>query len=221
VKIKSFPGRVKAAGEEDGMDAGVFEALVSVFGNRDSYGDIVMKGAFADTLAEWKASGDPIPVIWSHLSHDPDYHIGKVLDAEERDEGLWVKGQIDLDEDTPKARRVYKLLKGRRVKQFSFAYDVIDGAWVKADGVDSYELRKMKLHEVGPTLLGVNQETQLLGIKSGLACPTCGMISADGKAMPGPATPPPAATETPHLSPASITSLLAVDALAYDLDLMK
>lgn len=219
MKIKSFPGRVKAAGEDDGADEGVFEALVSVFGNRDSYGDVVVKGAFADTLAEWKASGDPIPVIWNHMAHDPDYHLGEVLDAEEREDGLWVKGRLDLDE--PKARKVYRLLKGRRVTQFSFAYDVIDGQFVKSDGVESYELRKMKLHEVGPTLLGVNQETQLLAVKSGAACPTCGMIAADGKAMPGPASPPPPATETPTLSPASITSLLAVDALAYDLDLMR
>lgn len=216
MKIKSFPGRVKAVGEDDGAEAGVFEALVSVFGNRDRYGDIVVKGAFADTLAEWKASGDPIPVIWNHQSGDPDYHIGQVLDAAETDDGLWVKGKIDLDADEPKARKVYKLLKGRRVTQFSFAYDVLDGAWVKADGEESYELRRMKLHEVGPTLLGVNDETRLLAVKSGGQCPTCGMIAADGKAMPDPASP-----ETPSLSPASITSLLTLDSFEYGLDLMQ
>ena len=214
MKIKSFPGRVKAAGEEDGAEEGVFEAIVSAFGNVDSYGDRVVKGAFADTLAEWKASGDPIPVLWSHLSHDPDYHIGEVLEAAETDEGLWVKARLDLDE--PKSRKIYRLLKGRRVKQFSFAYDVMDGASVKSDGEDVYELRKLKLYEVGPTLIGVNQETQLLAVKADGTCPTCGMISADGKAMPGPVSP-----ETPSLSPASITSLLTVDALAYDLDLMR
>ncbi len=215
MKVKSFPGRVKAAGEEDGADEGVFEAIVSAFGNVDSYGDRVVKGAFADTLAEWKASGDPIPVLWSHLSHDPDYHIGEVLDAAETDEGLWVKARLDLDE--PKSRKIYRLLKGRRVKQFSFAYDVIDGSFVKSDGEDVYELRKLKLYEVGPTLIGVNQATQLLAVKADGTCPTCGMISTDGKAaQPGPALP-----EVPSLSPASITSLLTVDALAYDLDLMS
>lgn len=224
MKTKTFPGRVKAAGEP-GTDEGVFEAIVSVFGNVDSYGDKVMPGAFADTLAEWKASGDPIPVLWSHMSHDPDYHIGEVLEAEERDEGLWVKARIDLDE--PKSRKVYKLLKGRRVTQFSFAYDVLDGAMAKSDGEHVYELRKLKLYEVGPCLIGVNQQTELLAVKAGHPCPTCGHTVDSQKATPAPAdadeeptaTEPPAKSAEPNLRSADVLLSLQVDALAYDLDI--
>lgn len=158
--------KVKAVGVDDELDEGVFEAIVSVFGNVDSYGDRVIKGAFADTLAEWDASGDPIPVYWSHRMDDPDFNIGHVLEAKETDEGLWVKAQIDLE--GPKAKQVYRLLKGRRVTQFSFAYDIEDYAIVKtADDADPvWELRKLRLYEVGPTPLGVNQETELLSVKS-------------------------------------------------------
>lgn len=223
MQVKTFPGRVKAAGE-DGADEGVFEAIVSVFGNVDTYGDKVMRGAFAETLAEWKASGDPIPVLWSHMSHDPDYHIGEVLEAEEREEGLWVKARIDLDE--PKSRKVYKLLKGRRVTQFSFAYDVLDGAMAKSDGESVYELRKLKLYEVGPCLIGVNQQTELLAVKAGHPCPTCGHTdSTKAKPVPAPEeeTPTPAplapvSSDEPTLSPASVLLSLQVDALAYGLD---
>lgn len=160
---KSAPARVKAltAGDPDGT----FEAVVSVFGNIDRMGDVVLPGAFTDTLAEWKASGDPIPVLWSHNSRDPDYHIGTVIEAAETSEGLQIKGQLDL-EGPGKARQVYRLLKGRRVTQFSFAYDVLDGAPAKIDGQDVFELRKLKLYEVGPTLVGVNPETRLIGAKS-------------------------------------------------------
>lgn len=168
MRIKSCPVRIKAAGEHEGTDDGVFEAIVAAY-NVDSVGDKILPGAFGDTLDEWKSSGNPIPVLWSHMSHDPDYHIGEVLEAEEREEGLWVKARIDLD--APKAAQVYKLLKGRRVTQFSFAYDVLDGgpAKSKADGEegdDSYELRKLRLYEVGPTLIGANQATELLDVKS-------------------------------------------------------
>jgi len=105
-------------------------------------------------------------VLWSHMSHDPEYHIGEVLEAEERPEGLWVKARIDTEPGT-KAAQVYKLLKGRRVTQFSFAYDVEEGAWVdQKDGEGYYELRKLKLYEVGPTLIGANQSTELLDVKS-------------------------------------------------------
>lgn len=162
---KSAPVRVKAVGEDDGLEAGVFEAIVSVFGNVDSYGDRVLKGAFTDTLEAWAASGDPIPVYWSHRMDDPDYNLGHVLEAEERDEGLWVKGQLDLD--NPKAAQTYRLLKGRRVTQFSFAYEVQAYTIKSEQGVgEVWELERLKLYEVGPTPVGVNQETELLTVKA-------------------------------------------------------
>lgn len=157
------------AGPADGLDEGVFEAFVSVFGNEDFYGDVVMPGAFRDALADWKAKGDPIPVVWSHMYQDPDMHIGVVTDAEEREKGLWVRGVLDLDDDARKAKQVYRLLKGRRVTQFSFTYDVAEGGFAQRDGRDVYELRKIfPLYEVGPTLIGANNETELLAVKTSL-----------------------------------------------------
>lgn len=160
MKTKNLSAQVKATGG----DAGEFEAIVAVFGNVDSGGDVIVKGAFSDTLEEWATSGDPIPVVWSHDSNDPFSHIGSVLEASETDTGLLVKGLLDLD--NPKAAQVFKLLKGRRVTQFSFAYSVLDGGPVQKDGETFYELRRLKLYEVGPTLVGMNQATELLSAKS-------------------------------------------------------
>jgi uncharacterized protein len=160
VKTKNLSAQVKATGD----DQGEFEAIVAVFGNVDSGGDIIAKGAFADTLTEWESAGDPIPVVWSHDSSDPFSHIGAVLEASETDTGLLVKGQLDLD--NPKAAQVFKLLKGRRVTQFSFAYSVMDSGPVEVDGIKATELRSLKLYEVGPTLVGMNQSTELLSAKS-------------------------------------------------------
>lgn len=160
MKTKNLSAQVKATGD----GAGEFEAIVAVFGNVDSGGDVIVKGAFTDTLAEWRASGDPIPVVWSHDSNDPFSHIGSVVEASETDTGLLVKGQLDLD--NPKAAQVHKLLKGRRVTQFSFAYSVLDGGPTEVDGESAFELRRLKLYEVGPTLVGMNQATELLSAKS-------------------------------------------------------
>jgi HK97 family phage prohead protease len=173
VLTKDFTARVKAAGVADGLAEGQFMALVSVFGNEDSVGDIVRPGAFTETLAEWGAKGDPIPVIWSHAWGDPFAHVGTVLKATETLQGLEVTGQIDDLDTNPTAAQVYRLLKGRRVTQFSFAYDVSEGAWVTDDEHQwggYYELRRLKLHEVGPCLVGANQETELIAAKAlGLA----------------------------------------------------
>ncbi|KOT31410.1 primosomal replication protein N [Streptomyces rimosus subsp. rimosus] len=169
MRTKDFAAKVKAAGPVDGLAEGQFTALVSVFGNEDSMGDVVRPGAFTETLAAWNEKGDPIPVIWSHAWGDPFAHIGTVTKAVETLQGLEVTGQIDDLDANPTAQQVYRLLKGRRVTQFSFAYDVTEGAWVTDDDHPwggYYELRRLKLHEVGPCLVGANQETELLAAKA-------------------------------------------------------
>jgi uncharacterized protein len=169
MRTKDFSARVKAAGPDDGLAVGEFTALVSVFDNEDSVGDVVRAGAFTETLAAWAAKGDSIPVIWSHKWGDPFAHIGRVVKATETLAGLEVVGQIDDLEDNPTAAQVSRLLKGRRVTQFSFAYDVDEEAYVRDDNHrygGYWELRKLSLHEVGPCLVGANQETELLAAKA-------------------------------------------------------
>ena len=61
----------------DGAEPGAFSALASVFGNIDLVGDRMMKGAFENTLAKWRESGDPIPVVLSHGHDDVMKFVGK------------------------------------------------------------------------------------------------------------------------------------------------
>lgn len=159
MKHKSCTAQFKALDE----DQGTFEAIVSVFGNVDHIGDRVVKGAFSKSLDQWNKSGDPIPVIWSHMWANPSAHIGKTISAVETEDGLLVKGQLDLDH--PFAAKVYKLLKERRVKEFSFAYDVPEGGEKKADD-GANDLLELELIEVGPTLKGMNPATQLIAAKA-------------------------------------------------------
>jgi HK97 family phage prohead protease len=172
-RTKAFlPVRFKAEGEDAGdgtkLGPGEFIALAAVFGNIDSYGDRIVEGAFTETLDLWAASGDPIPVIWQHNWGDPNAHIGHVLEAKETTEGLLYKGKLDIEPEleNPLARQVYRLMKGRRVTQQSFGFDVIDGRSVTEEGRDVFEITRVWLYEVGPCLVGVNQATNLLDIKS-------------------------------------------------------
>ena len=145
---------------------GRFTALVSVYGNVDLQGDRVMKGAFDASLRKWGKSGDPIPICWSHDWSDPFAHIGyaDARDVTETDRGLLVKGQLDVDTN-PFAKQVYDLMKQRRIKEFSFAYDIQDERRGK-DGAN--ELLQLGIIEVGPTLKGANPDTELLSVKSAL-----------------------------------------------------
>jgi HK97 family phage prohead protease len=169
---KTVTCKVNAAGKADGLQEGQYRALVSVFGNKDSYGDVVVPGAFEDSLKEWADSGDPIPVYWSHRMDDPFLNIGRVLEAKETGKGLEILAELDID--VPAAAQVYRLLKGRRVTQHSFSYDIVAGGYAEreTDSGDSesyYELRKLRLYEVGPTPIGANQETELLAVKTATA----------------------------------------------------
>lgn len=162
MKTKYLPVSVKA-GPDDGLQEGQFVAYASVFGNVDSYGDVVVKGAFADDLEQWKASGYPIPLLFGHNMYDPDYNLGSA-DAVEDDHGLLVTGTLDLE--NPKSAQTYRLIKGKRINQMSFAYDVIESGQVTKDGETVTELRKVKLYEVSVVPVGANQETEILAVKS-------------------------------------------------------
>src|SRR5690606_1992710 len=103
--VKDTPAKVKA-GPDDGLAEGQFSAYASIFGNKDSYGDVVLPGAFADDLKEWEESGNPIPLLFGHNMSDPDFNLGHVVQAVEDEKGLLVTAQLDLE--NPKALQTYR-----------------------------------------------------------------------------------------------------------------
>lgn len=223
-ETKTLRAQFKAV---DGID-GSFEAIVSVFNNIDLGGDRTMPGAFTKSLAEWKTSGNPIPVIWSHEWDDPKSHIGIVLEAEETPEGLYVKAQLDI-ENNDRAAYVGRLLKERRVVEFSFGYYANKFAYVTdPDGKSVRELYEVDLFEVGPTLIGMNPQTRLIQAASALhGSKNDGIIAAvrdaqtalaevlaavDGKTDDSAADATPAPTGDPELPTDTADDTLADDA---------
>lgn len=167
-KYKTVQVAIKAAGEGDGLKEGQFTGYASVFGNKDSYGDVIVKGAFAESLKSYGETGAGIPVYWSHRMDDPSMNIGVTEEAKEDDHGLLVKVQLDLD--TPTGAQVHRLIQQKRVKQMSFAYDVVKQAEVDGGPWEGgyTELQELKVHEVSVVPIGANQETELLAVKVGL-----------------------------------------------------
>ena len=165
MQVKDVPVTFKA-GPEDGLAEGEFLVYPSTFIRKaDAYGDVVKKGAFADTIADWSGSGNVLPGLYGHRMDDPDYFIASALEMSEDDHGWRVKGAFDLD--TPKGAQVYKLVKGRRLNQLSFAYDVLDeGQITLDDGSKANELRKLKVYEFSFVPIGANQDTSVIAVKS-------------------------------------------------------
>lgn len=158
-------GQVKA-GPDDGLKEGEFIVYPSTFIKQpDSYGDIVAPGAFLKTIATWKNSGLVLPGLFGHRMDDPDFYVAGHEDMGEDEHGWWVKGLFDLE--SPKGPHVYRLVKGRRLNQLSFAYDTIDQAGVELEnGVRANELRELKVYEFSFVPIGANQDTSVVAVKS-------------------------------------------------------
>lgn len=166
MQIKSVPLRGVKAGPDDGLKEGEFIVYPSTFTKTpDSYGDIVAPGAFLDDLAEWKESGNVIPGLFGHRLDDPDFYVASATDYGEDEHGWWVKGEFDLE--SPKGPQVYRLVKGRRLNQLSFAFDILDSAPVELeDGTKANELRKLKVYEFSFVPIGANQDTSVVAVKA-------------------------------------------------------
>lgn len=131
----------------------------------DSYGDIVVKGAFAEHIAQIKAEGKVLPLLFNHDSSNLNAYIGTVFDLKEDDHGLFFDAAFD---DTEEAQRARELAMSGRLVKFSFAYDILDQGEVELeDGRKANELRKLRIHEVSLVLYPANPDTSVVSVKSG------------------------------------------------------
>ena len=143
-------------------DDGVFEGRGSVFGNVDSYKEIVAPGAFTETLAAWKAQGRLPPVLWQHRSGEP---IGPHTDMEERADGLYVKGQL-LVNDVQRAKEARALMKAKAVNGLSIGFVTREDAYDRVTGIRT--LKKVDLWEVSVVTFPANPAAQISSVKSAI-----------------------------------------------------
>lgn len=111
--------------------AGRITGLASVYGNVDSYGDIVVPGAFDETLRQ---KGGRVVVLWQHDTHEP---IGK---ATLTDSAKGLRCDIQLELGITKARDAYAAVKAGLVDGISIGYQTV------RDRVNRHGTRE--LHEI-------------------------------------------------------------------------
>ena len=144
---KQFTAKVQSG------DQGEITALVSCFGNTDFANEMVMPGAFKNSLARKLPKG-----VWAH---DWKLPVAKTLEARETDEGLVIRAQFNLE--TQRGREAFSDLKGGYVDEFSIGYKVIKDSVDTKSGVR--ELHELALYEFSPVLVGMNDSTALLSVK--------------------------------------------------------
>lgn len=157
----------------DDKDEMTFEGYLSVFGNVDSYGDIVEKGAFAKTLAAAKAKDRVFPVLeqhggW-HMSSTDTTPIGYFAEISEDEVGLKVRGVLF---PTDRGKEVYTILKTapKSFMGMSIGYRVIKKREATRDeysqsGVKTY-LEELDLMEGSIVTFPANSEARVENVKS-------------------------------------------------------
>jgi HK97 family phage prohead protease len=101
-------------------DDGTVEGYASLFGELDQARDMVMPGAFAQTL---KARGlRKVPMLFQH---DPAEPVGIWLELREDFRGLWARGK--LIPDVTRARELLALVEAGAVDGLSIGYRTVRG----------------------------------------------------------------------------------------------
>lgn len=155
----------------EGAPEGTFSGYAAVFGNTDAHGDVIMPGAFSQSLAERKAAGRGIPMHVMHRFLGGDgLPVGVWTDAAEDDKGLKVSGKISgMDTDTGKL--IHARIKDGALGGLSIGYSVRPGGSVlgKKPGDAKRTLKALNLHEISLVDDPSNAMSRVEEIKAGLA----------------------------------------------------
>lgn len=150
----SVPAKFELKTEKkDGKDYRLIKAYVSMFNNVDLVGDIIVQGAFAESIKKKLPKG-----VWSHNWDEP---IAKTIHASEDEKGLYI--EAEFVEGVQKSDEAYKLIKAGVIDEFSIGFRILDDEW-RDDGVRI--IKKAKLYEWSPVLAGANPDTELVSIKT-------------------------------------------------------
>ncbi|GBQ90254.1 phage head maturation protease [Acetobacter nitrogenifigens DSM 23921 = NBRC 105050] len=156
-----------------GATDGTFEGYGSVFNNTDAHGDVVLPGAFADSLAERKSQGRSIAMHVMHGFLGGDgLPAGVWTDASEDSHGLHLKGKLS-GMDTDYGKRLYGLVKDGALSGLSIGFSVPDGGAIKGTqvGEPRRQLKRVNLHEVSLVDDPSNAMARVTDMKRRLAAP--------------------------------------------------
>lgn len=133
------PFEVKGIG-----DNGKFTGHGSVFGELDSYRDIVMPGAFKKSLREdFTDKKRKVPMLWQHNDRAP---IGVYEEIYEDSKGLYVEGACNMD--VQQGRECFALMKQGALTGLSIGYTTVTSEW--DEKALTRKLIEVNLWEVSP-----------------------------------------------------------------------
>jgi HK97 family phage prohead protease len=158
--------------KSDDSNDGFITGYGSVFGNIDSYGDVVAKGAFKKTIADVKTGAKSWPAML--LQHGDETSDGKMpvgiwtgMDEDER--GLKMVGKLAIK--TKRGKDTYELLKMKprpALNGLSIGYRCTDYELHKAGSPARRTIKAAELVEVSLVTFPANTKATVLSVKAAL-----------------------------------------------------
>jgi len=153
----------------DAGTPGAFEGYGAVFGNVDSYGDVIQKGAFKESLREWKTGKRLPPMLVQHggwgFSDMDGLAIGKWDSMEEDDTGLKVSGRL-INLDTERGKTIYGAMKEGVLDGMSIGYRAKEFALGTKPTEPRRTLKKVELMELSVVQMPANGKARIASVKS-------------------------------------------------------
>jgi HK97 family phage prohead protease len=136
---------------------GVFVGYASLFNRRDGEGDIVMPGAFRDSLSLRGTGG-----IRMLFQHDPKEPVGTWIDIEEDAKGLRVRGRLNLE--VQRGRELAALLAARGLDGLSIGFRTVSANRDRVTGVR--RLHRIDLWEISLVTFPMLEGARVTAIKA-------------------------------------------------------
>ncbi|MEV2277715.1 HK97 family phage prohead protease [Nocardiopsis sp. NPDC049922] len=138
-------------------DKGIVQAVFSTFDMIDHDGDVTLPGAITD--------GAPVRISsYNHTSWGGALPVGKGV-VRVRDNTAVLEGQFFMG--TTHGRDTFETVKQMgALQEWSYGFDIEDAEPGERDGQRVRLLRRLKVHEVSPVLLGAGIGTRTLATKS-------------------------------------------------------
>ncbi|EFI63712.1 MULTISPECIES: HK97 family phage prohead protease [Comamonas] len=153
-EVRSYALQIKATGDD-----GSVEGYGSVFGERDSYDDVIAVGAFVDSLKAHKAAGTMPAMLWQHDGAKP---IGIWTEMVEDSKGLRIKGQLALE--TTLGKEAHALLKMGALNGLSIGF--VSKQWAYDRDTDVRTLTEVDLWEVSLVTFPANGKARVTNVKA-------------------------------------------------------
>lgn len=142
--------------KELAVDEYKFKGYLSTYGNEDRVGDVIVKGAFDNSIKSRKI----VPMLFNH---NRDIVIGKMaLSSDEK--GLYV--EAEFSKNIEESIKVYELLKMGALSDMSVGMNILDYETIdKSQPYGAWTIKEAEVLEGSIVTIAANPEAKIEQVK--------------------------------------------------------